>query len=226
MAPSLAIRALTEPVPAAACGHIGGDPQLPPDVSWPDCRLCGAALTFFFQLAFPSSHAWSGKTLAMFSCVACADEAHLIPEMLQGPLQDATVPAAFLAAYQRNFRTFVFSTGQDVAHRYSAPILFHSVTYSPLGALPRIGQMGGRPDWLLAPEAPAKRDDGAPFAFLFQLDEDLRFPIHPGAPVAMEINLFGKPEPGPHRFYQLFLGNRIFFFGAGEGDVYIITQID
>lgn len=202
----------------------GGAPHLPPEAAWPTCTLCGAAQSFFFQIAFPDGHAWAGRSLALFACTRCADERFCIPEMLRGRLDGATVPAAFLDAYQRNFRTLVFPTGDGVRRDGPAGVMFRPIRFGDLLA-PTHGHVGGQPRWMLDPEAPAHLDTGAPFTFLFQLNESLVFHIEAEAPAQMLIGLDGSPEPSTQRAYSLFLGNRLFAFGAGADRIYLLTQI-
>jgi hypothetical protein len=204
----------------------GGAPRIPPEFGWPTCRLCGGDQTFFFQIAFPNGHAWSGRSLAMFACTSCADAQHPIPEMVRGPLHGATVPANCLHAYQRNFRTLVFETDRGVLRAGHPGVEFCPIAFDDLLSLRTgHGRIGGRPQWLLDPEAPARVDSGEPFHFLLQLSEGLRFPILPGAREQMVTGLDGRPQPMQGRFYQLFIANRLFFFGAGADSVYILTQI-
>ena len=59
---------------------LGGVPLIPGATAIPRCKLCNAEQAFYFQVAFPPKHVWEGLSLAVFSCVACVDEEHLIPE--------------------------------------------------------------------------------------------------------------------------------------------------
>lgn len=53
---------------------IGGRPRIPDNTTLPKCHICGEPLVFFFQVDFPKSHLWEGKTLAMFACIHGADK--------------------------------------------------------------------------------------------------------------------------------------------------------
>ena len=53
---------------------VGGYPRIPSESGLPECRLCRSRQTFFFQVAFPPEHPWSGLSLAVFQCTACVDE--------------------------------------------------------------------------------------------------------------------------------------------------------
>jgi hypothetical protein len=113
--------------PADDC-FVGGRPRLPRGHVLPICRLCGAGQTFFFQIAFPPDHAWATLTLAVFSCTSCADESHLIPAMLSGPLRGANIPRDFLVDYQTNFRFEVFETNAGrMASDYRERVSFRRV---------------------------------------------------------------------------------------------------
>lgn len=205
---------------------VGGAPRIPPEFRWPACRLCGADQTFFFQIAFPKGHVWFGKSLAAFACTACAAKDYPIPEMLRVPLDGAIVPGDFLNAYQRNFCTMVFETDRGVLRGGRTRIEFSPIAFDDLLSLRAAqGRLGGRPQWLLDPEAPARLESGEPFHFLLQLSKGLRFSVAPDAPEQIVTGLDGRPEPLGERYYQLFIGNRLFFFGAGADSVYILTQI-
>ena len=65
--------------------------------------------------------------------------------------------------------------------------------------------------------------------FLMQLMPEMTFPIHASAPPQTRLGLSGKPQPSPHRYYELFLGNAVYWFGTEAGNdpaVYSLTQID
>ncbi|WP_223067215.1 hypothetical protein [Paenibacillus caui] len=209
---------------------IGGIPRLPADVPLPSCALCGEPLTFFFQIAFPDGHAWGSRSIALFACTCCADERYLIPEMLEGELAGADIPEGFLTAYQRNFRILPFPT-QDGTLRgeYKPKIRFERLLVSPAPSPDAPGnKLGGSPNWLLDDEAPATYASAVPMEFLMQLTDPPRFDLEDEAPPQIRIGLRGKPEPSPHRYYELFIGNRLYFFGTKAGAeplVYILTQV-
>jgi hypothetical protein len=214
---------------AGETSFIGGRPALPDYCELPRCRLCGAEETFFLQVAFPDQHPWSGRTLAIFACTSCADEEHLIPEMLDGPLAGADIPAGFPADYQKNFRLLVFPTS-DARLRgdYTERVRFAPFRLTPSDD-DALNKLGGTPLWLLDDESPGKYAGEHEMRFLMQLAPDTRFPIHPDAPRQVELNLRRQPVPSPNDYYQLFLGNGLYLFGTDDGvepHVYAITQID
>jgi hypothetical protein len=214
-------------------GHtsfIGGKPLLPQGVSVPECKLCGAKQSFFFQVAFPDAHAWSGLTMSVFSCTSCADEDHLIPRMLNVPLHDADIPESFLTEYQDNFRFLVFESKLGkIKHDYAEKVKFKPL-HLRLVDDPRAGgnKVGGMPNWILEDEAPRSYAAKYEMYFIMQLEAGSLFDILESAPSQMEIGLRGSPEPSPSRSYQLFNGNQIFMFGVRDHKnplVYVLTQI-
>lgn len=208
---------------------IGGRPKLPVSTGIPTCRLCGTEQAFFFQIAFPADHQWTGFSLAVFACTSCSDENYLIPEMLSGPLSNADIPAGFLSRYQRNFRIEVFSTGDGrLRGDYQERIAFRRIGLKD-DAGSSIGQLGGVPTWVLEDESPRTYDSTVPMHFILQLNSNLNFETVPDAPPQMEVGLTGALEPSPFDFYRLFIGNAIYFFGAeipAVDLVYILTQVE
>jgi hypothetical protein len=209
---------------------VGGRPRIPNSTAIPTCQLCGAELTFFFQVAFPDKHEWSELSMAVFACTSCAHEEYLIPEMLKGPLPGADIPEQFLEAYQKNFRILVFVTNEGtVKADYREKIQFsrwNLVTTPAYQASEN--KIGGVPNWLLDDEAPSTYNAGVPMIFLMQLLEEFKFDIVQDAPPQIRIGLRGKPQPSKHRYYEPFLGNNVYFFGTADHSkplVYIVTQI-
>lgn len=211
---------------------VGGHPHLPAAAAVPICQLCGEVQTFFFQVAFPTSHSWSGRSLAVFACTSCADENHFIPEMLTGPLAGAEIPAGFLERYQTNFRLAVFPTHGtverlDVDARVE-PFDLSCESGAQGEEFSGFAWLGGSPSWLLDDEAPGSYEGSREMCFLFQISPQLVFPRAAGAPAQVTLGLDGKPKFSAAESYQLFLGNAIYFFGTATGEpwVYALTQID
>jgi len=208
---------------------IGGKPKLPPDSSVPQCVLCGADQTFLFQVAFPGEHVWTGLSLAVFLCTNCADENHLIPEMLPGVLAGADIPVNFLTNYQRNFHFLVFPTESgQFDTRYPERVKFSPIRLQRTGSGLGMGLIGGTPAWVMEDESPRTYGSRVPMHFLLQIHAGLEFRMVQGAPPQMEVGLAGEPEPSPHDFYQLFIGNVVYFFGTETRTpplVYAITQV-
>lgn len=210
---------------------IGGLPRLPPLEAIPKCRLCGAEQAFFFQVEFPEGTAWSGRTLAVFSCVFCASEDFLIPEMLDGPLRGVDIPEGFLEAYQRNFRFLVFPVDQCVVRRdYVEKVRFIRMQVLSAEDAATLGnKLGGNPHWILEDETPGTYAGEFQLTFLLQLEQGLEFPTVEGAPPQIEIALDGTPAPAERSHYELLIGNALYLFGVeerGEPLVYAITQAD
>lgn len=209
---------------------VGGRPKLPPAHRLPTCNMCGALQTFFFQIAFPDAHMWTGFTLAVFACTSCARERYRIPEMLRCPLPGADISSQFLTRYQRNFRFEVFETqrGRGVSD-YEERIRFRQVRLSESHNATSIGHVGGTPVWLLEDESPQSVDSKIPMRFLLQIEPGVRFETVADAPPQMEVGLTGAPTPSPYDYYELFLGNAIYLFGTDDRSlhlVYALTQID
>jgi hypothetical protein len=209
---------------------IGGIPKLPPSDQIPRCKLCGEEQSFVMQVAFPANAFWAGYTLAIFTCTSCADEQHLIPEMIGGPLRGATISGEFLESYQKNFRFLVFETAlSSPQENYRARVKFKRLDLVQ-SENPDLGEnkVGGHPTWLLEDEAPGICDGRLPMRFLLQLMPNFQFAIHADAPPQIELGLDGSPQASPQNFYQLFNGNAIYLFGTDAADVrlvYAITQI-
>lgn len=209
---------------------IGGFPSLPKDTILPVCTLCGAQQTFFFQTAFTEEHCWKGYSLAAFLCTSCADENHLIPEMLKGELKGADIPKGFLEKYQTNFR-FVVAKTEDCIIRedYNPKIKYmplkikKSLFSSSLGI-----RLGLKPDWVLEDESPASYDSSTKMVFLCQVPQDYEFPIINGAPPQIELDLGGVPTESSREYYEYFIGNAVYLFGTEdlqEPLIYAITQV-
>jgi hypothetical protein len=206
-----------------AAGFIGGHWVLPSGEALPSCGLCAAEQTFFLQVAFPVFHAWSPLALSVFACTRCVNENCLVPEMLDGPLPNAQPTAEFLTRYQRNFRLL---TSRRESIR-PAPIGSRSLRFSESPSDTTIGIIGGEPRWVLEDETPS-RIAGHPAAFLFQLFGNLRFPMPPGGLPQQTLALDGSAEDSRNNFYELFLGNSLYFFGGNPSDgfVYVVTQVE
>jgi hypothetical protein len=111
------------------------------------------------------------------------------------------------------------------------------VVFSPLDLMPArqnskvLSKLGGKPTWIMSDESPSTYENKIKMVFLMQLEPDFEFDIRADALPQMDLDLGGKPIQSEDRFYKLFLGNSIYFFGTepkkDEGlKVYVITQID
>ncbi|HUO10234.1 MAG TPA: hypothetical protein VM008_18145 [Phycisphaerae bacterium] len=210
---------------------VGGLPKLPRGEGIPRCRLCGADESFFFQVACPEGSPWHRLSLAVFACTSCADENHLIPQMLSGPLKDADIPEGFLQSYQRNFRFMVFETASaTLRQEYRERVVFRPFHLEKV-IDPDVdaNKLGGTPNWLLDDESPRFYFGNAPMSFFLQLLQGFRFEINRGAPPQVELGLDGSPQPSTSSYYQLFNGNKVFLFATEDRAkplIYAITQID
>jgi hypothetical protein len=207
---------------------LGGRPKLPPNEKVPACRLCGAEQSFFFQLAFPEGYAWAGLSLATFACTSCADEAHLIPPMLEVRLPGADVTDDFLKSYEVNFKFVVFQTqAGEPRPGYRERVRFQRLGLDPAPADAEGNKIGGHPVWLQDDEAPRSYAGKTPMVFLLQLAYGFTFDTLPGAPPQMRIGLTGDPEPSPHPYYELFNANAVYLFGPHDRTplVYALTQV-
>jgi hypothetical protein len=207
---------------------IGGKPSLPRDICIPDCQLCGSQLTFFFQIAIPTNHQWEGLSMAIFACTTCVNEEYLIPEMPDGILSNIKLPKGYLHTYQRNFKILVFKTKEAVTKKYTEKIKYKPISLQATKNLNiSLDKLGGNPNWLLDDESPSMYDE-VPMFFLLQMLENYQFEILPNALPQMTLGLNGDPIPSEERYYELFLGNKLFFFGTEDRSnplVYITTQI-
>ena len=213
--------------------YIGGKPSIPSETAIPKCRLCASEQTFYFQIAFPPDHFWNGLTLACFACTSCADETHLIPEMLKVKLKGANIPEGFLGHYQTNFSFQVFPTSESTLR----DDYIEKISFKPLMMVSNISeptedaiQIGGEPDWLMEDESPSTYNNTAKMTFLLQIPQGYKFEINNNAPGQAELDLSGKPVPSDNKYYELFIGNAVYLFGTEPLDighlVYALTQVD
>lgn len=210
--------------------YIGGIPHLPEMMDVPQCTLCGAEQTFFFQIELPKDHRWEGSIMAVFACTACADEDFFIPEMLPGKLQGIDIPNGFLDEYQMNFQVIVFKSEEaTLKTNYMERVKYkkiHLVVTADIHAYEH--KLGGMPNWLIDDEAPSGYNS-TPMFFLMQMVEGYTFETVQGAPGQASISLTGEMDYLHDPFYRLFLSNQLYFFGtddpSGENKVYVITQV-
>jgi hypothetical protein len=213
---------------------VGGIPRVPAGIPAPTCLLCGAELTFYFQVAFSVPHPWKGYSLAVFACTTTADDdsdgegddRHLIPKMPDDAGKGADVSRDFLEAYQQAFRFLVFETARGEPMRGYA----ERVAFAPLdtsGTRQRaIGLLNDKPQWRSEDESPAALAGSRP-VFLLELFGDVLFPTVEGSPPQMVPGLDGKPAPSVYGGrYHLFVSNYIYLFGPAKPDsaVYAFTQ--
>lgn len=208
---------------------IGGRPRIPPEDPIPLCKLCRSELAFFFQVKFPNGHDWAGKSLAVFACVACANEDKLIPAMLSGPLSRADIPVGFLEEYQDNFRFLVFPSDAAVMRACDEKVEFKRLALEPCADLRSPGfKIGGVAAWIQDDEAPSSYAGEIAMSFLLQLPQGYAFKTVSAAPAQVELGLDGRPIPANRKHYELFLANAIYMFATADPRnplVYAITQV-
>lgn len=57
--------------PKNPCGYVGGTPRFPDGTDWPACRICGAELVAYLDIALPAAGAdpfLPGSVLQVFAC--------------------------------------------------------------------------------------------------------------------------------------------------------------
>ncbi len=219
---------------------VGGHPRLPPGEGLPTCRVCGALLTFFFQVAFPEGRRWAGRTLAVFECTACRDDAHptpfvdqtLIPSMERMNLvKGEDVPDGALDLVQRTFRFLVFDTAAGVVRRdYAERVAYRPITLHPQtdAKLATKSKVGGAPGWIQVDSTPG-RYLGEPLGFLVQWKYDFEFDRVAGSPAPFNAYADSLPDLTEKiPYYRLFQGTQLYFFGnhaGGRPHVYMIPSV-
>jgi hypothetical protein len=209
---------------------IGGVPKLPAAEPLPSCKLCNAEQTFFFQIRLPGDHPWDGFSLAVFACTSCADEDHLIPEMLSGTLRGIEIPTGFLEDYQSNFRFLAIPWDGSPRETYVEKVRFKRLELRPSQDPPASANyVGDTPTWVLGDESPGRYAGKTAMVFLLQLRQGLEFQTLQSAPPQVVLGLSGEPEASTESYYQLFLGNALYVFGTvglAKPLVYAVTQVD
>ena len=209
---------------------IGGIPKLPAGTTVPVCTLCSHEMTFMFQIAFPEGHFWTGKTLALFYCLDCFGHQFCIPERPPGSsLLGVEIPEGFLDHYQRNFKTIIFNTADGVElNSYHERVAFRNIKFVSEEKNRRDAEftLGGRPIWIMRKnETPGTYASTRKLKLLFQIKEGFRFPKRDDA--RPQANDFMPNKLSPFAWYDLFVGNRIYFWGTLDKDtpaVYISVQ--
>jgi hypothetical protein len=210
---------------------IGGQPKLPEDEEIPLCLLCGAKQSFFFQVAMPKGELWGGLSVAVFACTSCEDRNHMIPQLLPGPLHNVAIPSGFLEKYQINFRILVFDTAKSaVVEQYDERVKFKRLHLIPSESIDvDSNKIGGAPNWILDDETPGNYGGAVRMFFLLQLLENFKFEVLQHAPRQVVIGLDGVQRCSNNLHYELFVGNKLFFFGTESRDivqVYVLPQSD
>jgi hypothetical protein len=208
---------------------MGGVPKLPPETIIPKCNLCQSQESFFFQIAFPTTHEWSSMSIALFHCTSCPTKEYCIPKMLRSPLKNAPIPHNFLNDYQVNFHVLTFLTRDGVLQSgYTEKVRFKRWDLVKVeDTAPIASKVGGTPNWLLEDESPGLYADSIPLVFLFQLEAGMVFETLPEAPPQASPYTWPGEQPDP--FYELFNANELYAFGTQDRNnplVYLLTQRD
>jgi hypothetical protein len=207
---------------------IGGKPRLPTGKHVPRCLLCNSSLTFFFQFALTRGGLWEGYTLAVYQCTKCAHEDHLIPEMVESAFAGTDIQESFFTRYQSNFAFIVYPTNEgEIVSSYEESIVFSEIVTVEGESVGSFGKVGGLPTWILDDESPATYMRSVQMKFLLQVVPNFQFKMTNNAEPQIELDLMGDAAPSPLDYYQLFIGNALYFFGTECGDkkVYAITQV-
>lgn len=211
-----------------AINHIGGFPFMKIDEGIPKCYLCGLKMTFFFQVEFPETHDWHGKTMSMFCCTKCATMDYLIPKM---PANLYEIPDGFLDEYQLNFKILVYPSKDGLALRedYKPVLKYSNLEFRKLrkNENSKKTKIGGRPYWRIEDNTP-KSYMGSRFTFLMQIDDDWEFDKLENAPRQAQYAWFNRDNGySEYDEYALFSGLPLYFFGTldlEEPKVYVLNQ--
>ncbi len=208
--------------------HIGGYPNLPEHLQLPKCKLCGAPMTFFFQVQFPEKHEWKGKVMAIFACTSCADDNF---SLMPPNGRHLGLPDYFLNDYEKRFCILVFEQGEISQMRidYIRVLKHEKLDLQALrNSSTNTTRIGGRPNWRILDDSP-KEYMGSRFTFLMQMFSDnweWEFNKLPEAPQQAMGFGFGKPYRTDGK-YELFYGLPLYFFGTldlEQPKVYVLNQ--
>lgn len=226
--PCYRLIAASEPSPQheSVKSFIGGRPVLPADIELPCCGNCGAVLSFFFQVAFPKDHYWSGRSLAVFECTLCDPPAAKLPALLPKEIDGREIPLGFFSSYQSNFRFLVFPTRLgEVRTDYPVRVVYCKLllrrAVNPGG---QGNKVGGLPYWLVSDQSPATYAEKTKMVFLMQIRN--RYEFHIPADASPQ-KVFENPKLPNDPCYYLFFGNQSYYFGTiSDSDpmVYVALQ--
>jgi hypothetical protein len=194
----------------------GGIPNIPQRFELPYCKLCGAEMTFFFQIAFPEKHVWGGKALALFHCTSCWDFDNYWPNTVYS--QEYTMlPNDFLDTYQTNFRIYVFDVAEATKQRYESKqiLKFERLEFETISPSSNVTKLGGKPNWSKNRWDGKGADKiykqvtymGGGVVFLLQIKPDWTFEPLDGVPEQ-------APGGGLKKTYSIFRGPHVYFLGT------------
>jgi len=211
----------------------GGVPNMPKHLQLPICTLCGAEMTFYFQIAFPDRHVWNGWIMCVFHCTSCYDVENFWPKAAYGGM--IHIPDDYVDKYQTNFRVLVYEISETSLMRTEARrvLKFERIVLEKLNPNNRYygtTKVGGKPAWSYENEPDLyKRMTymGGGFVFLMQIAADWKFtPLEEAPPQPW----FQPPETYKESpYYYLFNGPPIYFLGTTSLNldpprVYVIAQ--
>jgi hypothetical protein len=195
----------------------GGIPNIPQRFEIPYCKLCGAEMTFFFQIAFPEKHVWEGKVMAFFQCASNNSE---WPQFVFVEAQLA-IPDDALDTYQTNFKIFIFDADEPVVQRYESKrvLKFERIAFERIPPSTRVRKVGGIPNWSknrwdgTSPTELSKQISymSGGVVFLMQAENDWTFERLPDAPP--QFTHYKEEQPRYNR-YSLFRGPYLYFLGT------------
>lgn len=223
---------------------IGGKPCLPPSLPLPKCTICGAPLTFFFQVEFPAGHMWFGKSLAFFYCTNSIWKHNSVdqfpPQIHASKKNNFIIPFGSLAPekYQTLFRAYIFDTVEGkLREDYPERVAYHKISWkkSIRKNLKTPIILGGEPIWTgskkFGQERPILYDD-RPMDLILQIADYFNFDHLPDAPAEMKKTHDPRNPfvPRSQLNYTLFHEfNRVYLWGTtdfADNSVYLNVQND
>jgi len=204
---------------------VGGCPNIPGGVPLPDCDFCEDRMTFFFQIAFPQDHEWTGKVMCFFACTSCEPLEYGTPP---SPPDVRNPPDGFLDTYQKNFRVLVHDTvSHELRTDLKPRIEYERLVFRPSRKTKVAStHIGGKPIWTWYGDETPISYQQQPFIFLLQILDDWNFNRAADAPEQYCYPFLGNPYPHPG-IYQIFSGLPLYLFGTvheGKHQVYVINQ--
>lgn len=208
---------------------IGGKPRIPKDEPLPRCKVCGEPLTFFFQIAFPKKHMWTGKSIAFFYCI-CSYHRHDAKQQFP-PYITATESDLFKIpngeinpeTYQTLFRAVFFDTTDGVLREdYTEKVAYQRIDWKSSRISKRKVPIiiGGDAIWSsqYGKERPVSYE-GKPMMLVLQVADYFNFEKLPDAPPEMsetykENNPFEPRKENDYTFFYDF--NRVYLWGTSE----------
>jgi hypothetical protein len=201
--------------------YIGGVPRLPPEVSWPTCKRCGTALTFYLHFAMPEGYPWAGRAINVFACTARCEGPEIAPDGLcdYNTGDEIRVRPGYIPMYDKFFRLLVTTVAVSAPRPGpGARLRFVRLTAKPTASAASKGlRIGGEPAfpryWPRLKIRYDGRNEVAPL--LFQVPRSQRFAPLSGMPPQESFRnrqrqLMNQP---PLSDYELFAGGALWVFG-------------